>query len=696
MAYLKILCVIALLLLVACAGNSGEPLVFDPQNVIVPSNSALLTTLLTLGGGEITQSALSPDGRTLAVATTLGVWLYDGEAFVTRQPLPRARLLEGLNSRALALAFSPDSAWLASGGDDGRVYVWDVASGQPIGAPIEHGLRVVALTFSPNMTVLASAGSDNRVRLWDMTPQADTFGLEATSPLLHGDQVTSLAFNPLLSAENTLLLAAGSIDRTVTLWTLNADGVLRGEPQILRGFTGSVLSLAFSPDGGWLASGHQDFEANDNAIHLWDMTTRTEVGVLRGHTEGVHSVAFSPNGFMLISTSADGTLRQWNVGQQRELRTIDRRSGPVWSAQFTPDNRFFVSGAADGTVRLWTTQDGAALNALRDFSGAVFSVAFSPDGNLLATGSQDNAVHLWDLREGVEVATLRGHFEPILTVAFSPDGRRLASGSRDQTILLWEVDAALRGVDLRPCDQTTVYAGLSPEAQRAHPCNGVQVLEGHRDDVRSVVFSPDSRMLASASCVRPSTGACQQGEIRLWDLTMNGLLAVLQPPIDNVGRGVVDETVNRLVFSPDGSVLASANRDETVNLWDVESGELITTLYEHTGWVESVTFNYNGTLLASGSDDDTVRIWDLRSEDPPHILRDDMADVIDVLFSPDSRLLVAASADGRVRIWDAASGVLLTYLEGHTGGVTSLAFRSDGTLLASGGEDGTVRLWGVP
>lgn len=687
-----------LMLVLVCALVVGCARVPVSGDVIEPSSASRVQLLRTLGRGEITQLAMSPDSSTLAVASSLGVWLYESAPLLTTERIeqqPAPRLLAGHLGDVTSLAFSADGARLASGGEDRTVWVWDVATGSPIGAPLRHEGIVTGVSFSPNGAVLASSSDDNRVYLWDFSQAAldrGTFGSPIGTPLRQNNPMTSIAFSPMM-VDDTMLLAAGSTDPVIRIWTLDNTGqIMTDTPRLLRGFTGSVLSLAFSLDGQTLASGHQDFNGVDNRIHLWDMTTYQETAVLSVHTDGINSLAFSPNGRMLVSASSDRTARLWNLTSRSVILTMDKHAAAVSGVVFARDNNYILSGGNDGKVRIWNVELGGQLNQLSGYGSAIISVAFSPDGLLVAAGTDDNAVHLWDTQTGDEVVTLRGHTAAILTVAFSPDGTRLASGSRDRTILLWDVEAALSMTDetgeLYPCDRTPGYRGLTIEAQAAHACHRVVELREMSSDVRSVAFSTDGWLLVSGGCASYEGFVCQTGEIRLWDVNMPGELARMFQHSD---------WVESVAFSPDGAQVASSSRDQTIAIWDVEDGQLVTTLSGHEGWVESVAFSDDGFLLASGGGDEKVFIWDL---DDPNVggrpLVGHTEDITDVVFDPDGRLIVSTSLDDHVRVWDMRSGVLLSDLIGHIGDVNSVSFRQDGVIFATGGADGTIRLWGLP
>jgi WD40 repeat protein len=288
---------------------------------------------------------------------------------------------------------------------------------------------------------------------------------------------------------------------------------------------------------------------------------------------------------------------------------------------------------------------------LTGHTDSVTSVAFRPVASLLASGSADRTVRLWNTRTGTKDGTLTGHTDGVTSVAFSPDGAIVASGSSDGTVRLWN-----------PVTATPITT-----------------LTGHSGQVSAVAFGPGGTLLASGG---------RDGTIRLWDVPTGVPKGVL----GTQGSGQPDGEY-RLVFCQQGATLASISGD-TLQLWDVASGTLTTTLRPNVpgNRFGALACSKDGTTLASGGA--PVQLWDIAKRSA-RTLFPGPAWVTSVAFSPSAATLACGDHDNTVWLWALADGTPQVTLRGHTEKVRAVAYSHDGTLLASGSGDKTVRLWKI-
>jgi WD40 repeat protein len=531
-----------------------------------------------------------------------------------------------------------------------------------------HADDIWTLAFSPDGHWLATAGKDKRVYLWDVRssdPASDPLALQKRDEAQVGHQaeVTSLAFSP-----DGHWLASGSRDKTAILWDLSAENPGTSGVK-LEGNTNIIDVVSISPDGRWLATGDRN-----GLILLWDLTAaRIEASarVLGGHQGDITSLAFSPTGRWLASGSTDTTVLLWDLTVDEineENALLLDQDDQVLTLAFSPNGRWLATGNKDATVWVWDLAGNEVPGkptVLLGHEEEIRTLAFSFQGDHLASAGLDGTVRLWQIRAfgpAQNATVLRDHGGGVLSLAFSPDGRWLASGSTDFTGRLW---------DLSQRDP-----GRSP-----------LVLKGHEETIRAVAFSPDGRWLATGG---------NDHVARLWDMRVPTIAA---SPLMLVGH---ERNVRALTFTPNGRWLASAADDAQIRLWDLDSEDPLSNvkiLEGHSDDIRSIAVSPDGRWLASGGGDRNVLIWDLSQ--PGNLLHPIKlgrhgSKIWVVVFSPDGRWLASASRDTTLRLWDmtAPAPNQNTYvLEGSKGEVLSAVFSPDGRWLASGGGDGIARLW---
>ena len=300
------------------------------------------------------------------------------------------KTLKGHTSNEVeSVNFSPDGKTIVSSGRDRGVRLWDANTGNLLKTLTGHTDWISSTSFSPDSKTIVSGSWDKTVRLWNVETGNLLKILEG-----HKHRVVNVKFSP-----DGKVLASGSYDRTVRLWDADTGNLLKTH----KGHNGFVTSVCFSPDSRMIASGSWDktvrlWHAIKSGHPLWDAIAigGGQLKTLRGHTGRVLSVRFSPDGKMIASGGADGTVRLWNTDTGNLLKTLPGHTGGVLSVDFSPNGKTLASGCVDGSVWLWDVEIGSLLKTLKGHKGNVESVHFLPDGKIFVSGSLDRTIFLWD------------------------------------------------------------------------------------------------------------------------------------------------------------------------------------------------------------------------------------------------------------------------------------------------------------
>ena len=562
-----------------------------------------------LGKGWVKDIQFSPDGTQLAVATTIGVWIYNVNTGKEKG------LLKGPMGGANAIEYSPDGRILAAH-EDRTVYLWDHISGNKH-AFIGHTGDIRAIAFSKDGQMIASGGTDKTIRIWNVEAKrlmAILTGYDST--------VSTVAFS-----SDSSMVAGGSKNGTIRVW----DAGTGDRIYEFNGHTELVSSISFWGGDRILIS-----SSLDGTVRFWDLVAPGgSLTPPQEHGAPVYAVASSPDlsssdpdEYTFVSGSADKLIRVWNMKTDQFVPTFERdtdlvldgHNDSVRKVRLSPDGRTIASASLDGTVRLWDRHLKRLRLTLANHTGKVKALAYTADNRIYACGTGlDGKLRLWDAGTGVILSVMREHTGLTETAAFSWDGKTLASaGLEDGKIFLSDVESAL--VDNGSWSNSSLQ----------------KTLTGNSDGITALAFSPAGTTLASGGL---------DGKIYLLDITTRRELEEFRGP---------ESTVTALRFAIDGTFLASGEENSTLRYWNSLTGEEVEKFWVKSRAIGALAFSLATRFLAIGDAIGEIWLYDFKTGNESIIFTQHTRKITALVFSRDGRTLVSGSEDGTILLWDMA------------------------------------------
>lgn len=370
----------------------------------------------------------------------------------------------------------------------------------------------------------------------------------------------------------------------------------------MPGHAEAVISVKFSPDSNYLSSG-----SGDTTVRFWDLSTQTPQYKCEGHTNWVLCISWSPDSKKLVSGCKDGVIICWDPENGKQKAPVMRGhkqwiTALVWEPfHINSDCKYFASSSKDGDIRIWDSVLGKCMRILTSHSKSVTSLLWG-GSSLLYSGSQDRTIKVWRPHDGVLCRTLEGHAHWVNSLSLNTDYiiRQGSTFRPSENISKNDIPAlkaaalerfqTLRGTDgeilVSGSDDFTMFM-WKPESNK----KSFARLTGHQQLINDVKFSPDTRLLASASFDK---------SVKLWDGKTGKFITTL--------RGHV-QPVYMLAWSADSRLLVSASADSTLKVWSMKTKKLLNDLPGHVDQVFAVDWSVDGGKVASGGKDKLLKIW---------------------------------------------------------------------------------------
>ena len=614
--------------------------------------------ILRIGKGGINDMKLSPDGSLLAMASDIGVWIYNAH---TGAEISLLKVKPRGVRNGNCIAFAPDGKTLAIGNwiIGGTVEIWDVNEGE-LHTVMKEGVgRVKSLIFSPDGRLLACLSWNRNVEyyMWEIESGREVLSFIGEQEGLFNGIALSPDLNYIASAETN----------EIYLWDPFTKEKLHTIPY-------NGWSLAISPDTKILVGG-------STTLKSWDTKSGEELLTYDNHTRNVEKIVFSPDGNTFASGDTGGKINIWYLQPPPPLH-IKNDNTPSLAKMLR---------SLTGNKREENTKQ-LIKRTLLGHTLPIKALHFSSDGEKLVSGSDDGTAKVWEVNTGKELITIHGHTGPVKDIRFINNGTTLLSGGSDGIITQTNMDESgisTEVIQTKPpwyaFDMTfskngkTVASGCWGEVRlwNAETQKFYEPLGKYSEFVLSVAFSQDEKLLGSGHW---------HGRVFLWDVPNRKLYKTLDGHTENV---------ESVAFSPDGKWFASGSKDGLVNLWDLDNMTKTTLPINAENGIEKVAFTHDSNLITalwSGE----IKLWDTDTKEHIADFLDARGTPSGLEISPDGKSMVTGSHGGLIRLYDMETRSL--YHQFNTGDTTApsqFTFSPDGSLLVSGSYNGTLLLWDI-
>ena len=593
--------------------------------------------------GAVLSAALSPGGRFVVTASVDNMArIWDLSA---KDPAANPVVLRGHESGVNAVAISPDNRWLVTASADKTARIWDLSAKDPAANPVVlrgHEGSVNAVAISPDNHWLVTASNDKTARLWDLSAKDP-----AANPVVlrgHESGVNAVAISP----DNRWLVTASN-DKTARLWDLSAKDPA-ANPVVLRGHEGSVNAVAISPDNRWLVTA-----SNDKTARLWEVVTDKALGQPLRHEGPVVSAAFSPDARFVVTASVDKTAQVWDTSNGQPITDPLGHEAIVYSASFSPQGTQVVTVSQDKLARVWNVglNQLTAARLLDDLTTVV-----------VARGG----LGVWNSESGEELSRFVPLSDEITALAHRLGSDWLVGATAANQTLRWNLKRPDRNPELLQIlpPARARREAPTPEISLSHDGALLAKLEGPESDLRIEIFKTDGRRVEvlpvpsglkgrKARLFNAGTKTLREGAVGdrfagsfalPTDSSVPWPLGPDSTPGTTYNCFLIAEG-ETIAVEDHGSVLAIGKNSGEVEVWQPSENRRLWSSKIHKGPVSAVAISSDGSLLATAGADNSVNVHLASSGE--FLAREGSfsGDLLDLKFSTDGHRLGAISTRGQ-------------------------------------------------
>lgn len=577
-----------------------------------------------------------------------------------------------------SIVYSPNEKYIATGGYDKTIRIWDVETGKEIRKFCGHTSSVMSISYTPDGKYIISGSGDGTIRIWNVEKGKEI------KKITENSCVYSISCSP--DGKN---IVSGSGDKIV-IRNLKTGERIKMLEKFDNKYSNECI-VSYSPDGKYVAVGYS------SKITIYTSSTGIEVKkilkiVKNEDSDFITSLSYSPDGKYITCGSFKGIVTLWDSKNGKELWRFEAHKNTMPAGSncaieglaYSFDGKYIATGSYDCTIKIWNTESKKKVATLKT-NASVFCCRFNYIGNYIISGELSGRINIWNFNTKNIIQIFEAYANTVDNVIFNFDDNSFFSRSYLGLVDIWNTefgtkknnieDEYLYGISVGNAGILPIVISGKRREVAIRNANTLDIIKKikTKDNLNFVAYSSNGKYILCG----------YYSLIQLWNAETCELLEEWDNPLE----------IRFFSYSLDEKYIVGAGKDKIIRIWNTKTRKEIMKLEGHSDYIKSIDCSPSAKYIASGSMDETIRIWDVKIGKEIRILKGHLGYVNSVKYSPNGKFIVSCGNDNTIRVWNVETGKEWYRLEGHSSGVNTVSYSHDGKHIISGSDDGTIKVW---
>lgn len=575
-----------------------------------------------------------------------------------------------------SIVYSPNEKYIATGGYDKTIRIWDVETGKEIRKFCGHTSSVRSISYTPDGKYIISGSGDGTIRIWNVEKGKEI------KKITENSCVYSISCSP--DGKN---IVSGSGDKIV-IRNLKTGERIKMLEKFDNKYSNECI-VSYSPDGKYVAVGYS------SKITIYTSSTGIEVKkilkiVKNEDSDFITSLSYSPDGKYITCGSFKGIVTLWDSKNGKELWRFEAHKNTMPAGSncaieglaYSFDGKYIATGSYDCTIKIWNTESKKKVATLKT-NASVFCCRFNYIGNYIISGELSGRINIWNFNTKNIIQIFEAYANTVDNVIFNFDDNSFFSRSYLGLVDIWNTefgtkknnieDEYLYGISVGNAGILPIVISGKRREVAIRNANTLDIIKKikTKDNLNFVAYSSNGKYILCG----------YYSLIQLWNAETCELLEEWDNPLE----------IRFFSYSLDEKYIVGAGKDKIIRIWNTKTRKEIMKLEGHSDYIKSIDCSPSAKYIASGSMDETIRIWDVKIGKEIRILKGHLGYVNSVKYSPNGKFIVSCGNDNTIRVWNVETGKEWYRLEGHSSGVNTVSYSHDGKHIISGSDDGTIK-----